>query len=76
MGFFQNHVTVRVCDSETDLAVFKNNTWKDDRVQRKPTQGTYLQVNSDAVEYEGEYTVQGAALKLTGDEVWQGTLRA
>ncbi len=28
VGFFQNHVTVRVCDSETDLAVFKNNTWK------------------------------------------------
>ena len=28
VGFFQNRVTVRACDSETDLAFFKNNTWK------------------------------------------------
>jgi len=28
VGFFQTRVTVRVCESETDLAVFKNNTWK------------------------------------------------
>ncbi|HOT91099.1 MAG TPA: hypothetical protein PLJ78_04635 [Anaerolineae bacterium] len=28
VGFFQTRVTVRVCGSETDLAVFKNNTWK------------------------------------------------
>jgi len=28
VGFFQTRVTVRTCDSENDLAVFKNNTWK------------------------------------------------
>ncbi len=28
VGFFQNRVTVRACDSETDLATFNNNTWK------------------------------------------------
>lgn len=27
-GFFQTRVTIRVCGEETDLAVFKNNTWK------------------------------------------------
>jgi hypothetical protein len=26
------------------------------------------------VDYEGEYTVKGAAIALTGDEVWQGTV--
>jgi hypothetical protein len=38
------------------------------------TTGTYLQVNIYTVEYAGEYTVKGTVLKLTGDEVWQGTL--
>lgn len=28
VGFFQTHVTVRACESEIDLAVFRNNTWK------------------------------------------------
>ncbi len=27
VGFFHTHVTVRACNSETDLAVFHNNTW-------------------------------------------------
>ena len=36
--------------------------------------GTYLQVNIYAVEYEGEFTVDGVQLTLTGDESWQGTL--
>lgn len=26
-GFFQPRVTIRVCGEETDIAVFKNNTW-------------------------------------------------
>ena len=38
------------------------------------TKGTYLQVNIYAVEYEGEFTVKGVDLKLTGDETWQGTV--
>ncbi len=29
IGFFQTRVTIRECDSEKDLAVFKNNTWSD-----------------------------------------------
>ncbi|MBN1933859.1 MAG: hypothetical protein JW934_04290 [Anaerolineae bacterium] len=28
VGCFQNRVTARTCDSETDLATFNNNTWK------------------------------------------------
>ncbi len=28
VGFWQTRATVRACDSETDLAAFKNNTWK------------------------------------------------
>ncbi len=36
--------------------------------------GTYRQVNFYQVEYEGEYTVSGAALRLTGQETWQGTI--
>lgn len=27
VGFWQNKATVRSCEGETDLAVFKNNTW-------------------------------------------------
>jgi hypothetical protein len=26
-GFFQTRVTIRVCGEETDIAIFKNNTW-------------------------------------------------
>lgn len=40
----------------------------------QPTQGTYLQVNIYAVEYEGAFSVDGSTLKLTGDETWQGTI--
>jgi hypothetical protein len=29
IGFFQTKATVRALDSETDLGVFKNNTWRD-----------------------------------------------
>lgn len=28
VGAFQTHITVRACDTEVDLAVFNNNTWK------------------------------------------------
>ena len=28
VGFFQTRVTIRVCDDETDIAVFRNNTWR------------------------------------------------
>ena len=28
VGFWQTRATVRTCDSETDIATFKNNTWK------------------------------------------------
>jgi hypothetical protein len=27
VGFWQTRVTIRVCGSETDIALFKNNTW-------------------------------------------------
>jgi hypothetical protein len=40
----------------------------------EPGKGTYLQVNIYTVAYEGEFTVKGAEIKLTGDETWQGTL--
>lgn len=26
-GFFQTRITIRVCGAETDIAVFRNNTW-------------------------------------------------
>lgn len=28
VGFFQTRVNIRVCNSETDIASFRNNTWK------------------------------------------------
>lgn len=40
----------------------------------EPANGMYLEVNIYQVEYEGEYTVSGAALQLTGQETWQGTI--
>jgi hypothetical protein len=36
--------------------------------------GTYLEINIYQVEYKGEFTVNGTAFKLTGDETWEGTL--
>ena len=40
----------------------------------EPAQGAYRQVNIYQVEYEGEFTVNGTELTLTGDETWQGTI--
>ena len=40
----------------------------------EPTQGTYRQVNIYQVEYEGDFTVNGIDLVLTGDETWEGTI--
>lgn len=36
------------------------------------TKGTYSQVNIYDVNYDGDYTVKGSTLTLTGDESWQG----
>lgn len=40
----------------------------------EPTQGTYHQVNVYQVEYEGDFSVLGTDLTLTGDETWEGTI--
>ena len=40
----------------------------------EPAQGTYRQVNIYQVEYEGDFTVNGGDLVLTGDETWEGTI--
>ena len=40
----------------------------------EPAKGRYLQVNIYEVEYEGEFTLNGTALKLTGYETWEGTI--
>ena len=40
----------------------------------EPTQGTYHQVNVYQVEYEGDFSVNGSDLVLTGDETWEGTI--
>ncbi len=42
--------------------------------QGEPVSGMYLQVNIYEVEYEGEFTVSGTALKLTGYETWAGEI--
>lgn len=39
-----------------------------------PAKGTYQQLNIYQVEYEGEFTVRGTTLKLTGYETWEGTV--
>ena len=38
------------------------------------TEGTYVEVNTYAIEYEGEYRVKGSSLSLTGYETWRGTI--
>lgn len=40
----------------------------------EPARGIYLELNIYQVEYKGEYTVDGAALELTGEETWQGVM--
>ena len=41
IGFFQTKVTVRALGSETDIGVFKNNTWKDGGTLELPDGRTY-----------------------------------
>ncbi len=36
--------------------------------------GTYLEINIYQVEYEGEFSVDGSTIKLTGDENWDGMI--
>ena len=38
------------------------------------TQGMYRQVNVYQIEYEGDFSVNGTGLVLTGDETWDGTI--
>jgi|YNPMSStandDraft_1061717.scaffolds.fasta_scaffold03235_8 hypothetical protein len=40
----------------------------------EPAKGTYQQLNIYQVDYEGEFTVRGTVLKLTGYETWEGTV--
>jgi hypothetical protein len=41
IGFFQTKATVRALGSETDIGVFKNNTWKDGGTLELPDGRTY-----------------------------------
>jgi hypothetical protein len=39
----------------------------------EPAEGTFTQLNYYEIEYEGTYTVSGDAVKLSGEEDWEGT---
>ena len=39
-----------------------------------PTQGAYVQFNIYDVDYDGEYSVRGTTLVLTGDESWKADI--
>ena len=41
VGFWQNRANIRACDSDTDLAVFRNNTWDRGGTLEFPGGGTY-----------------------------------
>ncbi|MHB0924686.1 MAG: hypothetical protein ACYC3H_12085 [Bellilinea sp.] len=41
VGFFSTRVSVRACDSETDIASFKNNTWSGGGTLELPNGRTY-----------------------------------
>lgn len=41
VGFFSTRVSVRTCDSETDIASFKNNTWSGGGTLELPSGRTY-----------------------------------
>jgi hypothetical protein len=40
----------------------------------EPAQGTFMEINIYQVEYEGEFTVNGSTLNLTGGETWNGKI--
>lgn len=42
----------------------------------QPGKGAYLETNIYDVEYQGEFSVSGNAIKLTGDETWEGIITA
>ena len=52
------------------------NTWDEGTItfSGDAAKGTYLQINIYDVDYDGEYTVKGSDLKLTGYENWVGTI--
>jgi len=55
----------------TDTA---GNTYDDGTIifDGEPARGTYVETNIYAIQYEGDYTVSGIKIKLSGDETWQG----
>lgn len=42
VGFFQTRITIRPCDSENELAVFRNNTWSSGGTLELPAGRKYL----------------------------------
>ena len=52
------------------------NTYDDGSItfSGEPASGTHLEINIYKVEHEGEFTVNGSTIKLTGDETWDGTI--
>ncbi len=62
VGFWQTHATVRECGSETDLAVFRNDTWSSGGALELPGGRKYPATsNFWATEYEFQ-TEDGVAL--------------
>lgn len=59
------------------LGLMRNlNTYDEGTItfEGSPTQGTYLQFNIYDVDYDGEYSVRGTTLVLTGDESWKADI--
>lgn len=53
-----------------------NNTYDAGTIvfEGQAAQGSYRETNIYEIEYEGEFSLKRATLKLTGDETWQGTV--
>jgi len=50
------------------------NTYDDGTIvfNGEPARGTYVETNIYAVQYDGDFTVSGATIRLSGDETWEG----
>jgi len=72
VGFFQTHVTVRESGAETDLAVFRNNTWRSGGTLEFPD-GRHYRASTNL--WQTKYHIQSAEDRVLLEYHTRGMLR-
>jgi hypothetical protein len=70
MGFLQTRATIRPCDSETEIATFRNNTWKGGGTLEFPNRRRKATANFWQTHLDFEETAGGSVIRFKYDSVW------